>query len=449
MDNSDNEQDEFAELTPHQLDLLVQLQDLTGIDDLNVCRALLVSKNWDIESVAREQLGLGGSGVEPEVSDSDGDSSDQSHSPIHHVARRDNSPLSWLMYILTLPSRVINGGFNLVWSFVSSLLGIPQERQTRQASDGRTDVAEFIREYEQKFGNVHPPFNRGGYYQVLDEAKRDLRFLLVYLHSDDHQDTENFCRNVISSNEVIQQIQESNILFWSCSVRKPEGYRVSQALRETSYPFLAMIVLRQHRMVVVARQEGVIQPDALVNWIQQNVTEYEAFIVAARAERDERNLDREIRSQQEAEYAETLRRDQEREMREREREEIERREEEERERLRREELERKDQIVKMKIEMANEIPDEPSVDNADAVRIVIKLPDGQRLERRFLMTHSLKHIYYFVFCHPDSPDQFDIGTNYPRRTLPCKPSPEHPTPPSLKEAGFGKSEMLFVSDLDS
>ena len=48
-----------------------------------------------------------------------------------------------------------------------------------------------------------------------------------------------------------------------------------------------------------------------------------------------------------------------------------------------------------------------------------------------------------------SPDQFDIVTNFPRRTLPCKPSPEHPSPPSLKEAGFGKSEMLFVSDLDS
>ena len=32
MDNSDNEQDEFAELTPHQMDLLVQLQDLTGKD---------------------------------------------------------------------------------------------------------------------------------------------------------------------------------------------------------------------------------------------------------------------------------------------------------------------------------------------------------------------------------------------------------------------------------
>jgi len=103
----------------------------------------------------------------------------------------------------------------------------------------------------------------------------------------------------------------------------------------------------------------------------------------------------------------------------------------------------------MKVELASEIPEEPEVSHPEAVRVLLKLPDGQRLERRFLLTHSLKHIYYYVFCHPESPDQFEIGTNYPRRTLPCKPSPENLCPPSLKEAGFGKSEMLFVSDLDS
>ena len=244
-------------------------------------------------------------------------------------------------------------------------------------------MAEFIREYNHQYGDLHPPFNRGGYYQVLEEAKRDLRFLLVYLHSEGHQDTDSFCRNVLSNNDVMQQIEESNILFWGCSVRKSEGHRVSQALRENTYPFLAMIVLRQHRMVVVGRQEGLVEADTLVQWIRNTITEYEAFIVAARVERDERNLDRELRNQQEAEFAETLRRDQEREQMAREREEIERREEEERERLRREELDRKDQIVRMKIEMANEIPEEPSVDSPEAVRVLIKLPDGQRLERRY------------------------------------------------------------------
>ena len=96
-----------------------------------------------------------------------------------------------------------------------------------------------------------------------------------------------------------------------------------------------------------------------------------------------RNLDREIRNQQEAEYAETLRRDQEREERLREQEEQERREQEERETLRREELEKKDKIVRMKIEFASEIPEEPEPEVENVVRVCIKLPGGQRLDRRY------------------------------------------------------------------
>ena len=53
MEQSDSE-GEMEELTPHQMDLLVQLQELTGLEDLGVCRALLESQDWDLESVARE-----------------------------------------------------------------------------------------------------------------------------------------------------------------------------------------------------------------------------------------------------------------------------------------------------------------------------------------------------------------------------------------------------------
>ena len=41
---------------------------------------------------------------------------------------------------------------------------------------------------------------------------------------------------------------------WACSVDSVEGYRVSQALRENTYPFLAVIVQREFRMTVVGRQ---------------------------------------------------------------------------------------------------------------------------------------------------------------------------------------------------
>merc|ERR1719242_778431 len=227
-----------------------------------------------------------------------------------------------MMYILTFPSRVFTSSLNIFWSFLSSLM----PARVRDQTSGKEEVVQFCREFDETYGATHPPFTRLGYYQALEEAKRDLRFLLVYLHCEDHQDTDRFCREVLSSQTVIQQIQDLNILFWSCSVRRAEGYKVSQALRENSYPFLALIVLRQHRMVVVARQEGLVQPEQLTNWLRNTVTEYEAFIVAARADRAERNMDREIRNQQEAEYEETLRRDQEREERAREQAERERRE---------------------------------------------------------------------------------------------------------------------------
>ena len=100
--------------------------------------------------------------------------------------------------------------------------------------------------------------------QVLEAAKKDLKFLLVYLHCEEHQHTPHFCSSVLADPELIAYVSES-MLFWACSVSKPEGYRVSQALRENSYPALAVIVLRQHRMVVVGRQEGHIPATQLVS----------------------------------------------------------------------------------------------------------------------------------------------------------------------------------------
>merc|ERR1712032_113715 len=176
---------------------------------------------------------------------------------------------------------------------------------------------------------------------------------------------------------------------------------------------------------------------------------------AAEEERKRQEEER-VRNEQEQAFQETLRRDQEREqriagedMRRQEEAAEEERKRQEEERVRKAELDRVALIQQQKIELASEIPEEPEASDPTAVRVLIKLPGGQRLERRFLMSHSLKHIYYFVFCHPDSPNEFEIVSNYPKRRLACKPTEESPDPMSLAEAGFSKSEMLFVNDLES
>ena len=112
------------------------------------------------------------------------------------------------------------------------------------------DVNRFKESFDQQYGLAHPSFCCGTYSTALDEAKRDLRFLLVYLHYPSHEDTDHFCTNAICSPELTTFVAERNLIFWGCSLESGEGYRVSEALRESTYPFLAVIVLRQNRMMI-------------------------------------------------------------------------------------------------------------------------------------------------------------------------------------------------------
>lgn len=122
-----------------------------------------------------------------------------------------------------------------------------------------------------------------------------------------------FSREVLTNPEVLTFINQ-NLLFWACSVNTGEGYRVSQALRDNAHPFLAMIVLREGRMTVVARylfqivlaescccslycyyknkilfvfkrMEGAVDGSELLRRLRTVIKENEICLTAARAER--------------------------------------------------------------------------------------------------------------------------------------------------------------------
>ena len=130
--------------------------------------------------------------------------------------------------------------------------------------------------------------------------------------------------------------------------------------------------------------------ESLTERLEVVIRDNEAYIVAASAERAERNINAEIRQEQDAAFQATLRLDQERERQKLEAEEAKRHEEEAEKACIQADIERKENIARQKIELASEIPDEPPVNEPMAVRIVIKLPGGQRLERRFYKSQSCK-----------------------------------------------------------
>ena len=60
-------------------------------------------------------------------------------------------------------------------------------------------------------------------------------------------------------------------------------------------------------MMIVGRQEGFADPETLVQKLNDVVANNEAFVVAARADRAERDMNQAIREEQDAAFQETLR----------------------------------------------------------------------------------------------------------------------------------------------
>jgi FAS-associated factor 2 len=59
----------------------------------------------------------------------------------------------------------------------------------------------------------------------VDLAKRELRYLLVYLHAPDSGDVDVFCRETLASPELISFLQEERFIVWAGNTGDMEAYQ--------------------------------------------------------------------------------------------------------------------------------------------------------------------------------------------------------------------------------
>ena len=62
------------------------------------------------------------------------------------------------------------------------------------ARDPVGDVTQFVTQFEDQFGPSQAPLPRTSYSQAVEQAKAELRFLLVYLHSWEGEEWEGYAR---------------------------------------------------------------------------------------------------------------------------------------------------------------------------------------------------------------------------------------------------------------
>ena len=90
---------------------------------------------------------------------------------------------------------------------------------------------------------------------------------------------------------------------------------MSYVLRENTYPFFALVVLKQGRLIVCERIEGAIPGPELISRLRTAMTDNEGELVVERTERLRRLEDQRLREEQDKAFQDSLAADREKERR--------------------------------------------------------------------------------------------------------------------------------------
>jgi FAS-associated factor 2 len=230
---------------------------------------------------------------------------------------------------------------------------------------------------------------------------------------------------------------------WAVSVNTEEGARVSNIFRENTFPFLVLVGLRAGRMCVCERVEGRVGRGEVEERLQRAIRGHEAEMVAERAERERRNTDKRLREEQDRAFAASLEADkakkkereqqlaeeEERVALEREREEMEQRKEEE-------------FAAELRLRRSRLPPEPTSSDASSTVLISLRLPSGERMERRFSTSDQLQSLYDFAYTSDSVPQRFTLVTNFPKKELHCTEQGG----PTLDQLALGPKCVIFMKN---
>lgn len=446
-------------------------QAITGIPDTDLCTEILAAHNWDLQ-LAVSSITANPSSPEPSTYDpppppplEDDFVPLPPHAPAPQQQQQQPPGIAWRL--VTLPFYVVSGGVGLITGSIRfgvwvaggvlsrslSLLGLAQG-----GGDGlhglppsAVEAVDFVAEFEHEFGAGRGPrFVAEGFADALQRAHREYKLLFVYLHSPDHPDTPAFCGGCLCSEPVAAFINE-NFVAWGGSIRRTEGFKMSNSLNASRFPFCALVMASTNQRIVLLQQvEGPKSPEQMITILQRVVEECTASLVAARTEAEERLNNQRLREEQDAAYRAALEADQARERQRREEQEILEREAAEAERKRKEEeeaqaravqeaVEKEAALSRRRQEKAMALGAEPEK-GPGVTRVLIRFPTGERKERRFHSSATITSLYDYV----DSLDclkaeKYCLVSNFPRVTY----SPEKNSQ-TLVEAGLHPQASLFI-----
>lgn len=289
------------------------------------------------------------------------------------------------------------------------------------------DTTNFISEFDEMYGSAHPPFHPASYMSAVSQAFRGSRFVMVYIHSPIHEDSNKFCSEVLCSQTMVDFVSQNNITTWVGKVWDLEAYGLCNQLHTSAYPFVALLVCQSERVVQVAeRIQGFVDDRTAIERLRGAVTNFSVAVERSRTESNRRQEAVRLREQQDIEYRESAEMDRLQQQRIRSEEEarvaaIRAAEQEEALRRATEEarvLDRDSNLQRIRDHLLASPEPKPGPDVA-VVRF--QLPSGKKVTRHFFKTDVAQFIYDFLqvyFADEGNPDMsFSVSTHFPKMTL--------------------------------
>ncbi|XP_051138214.1 plant UBX domain-containing protein 10 [Andrographis paniculata] len=451
-------------------DKLAYFQAITGLEDTDLCTEILSAHNWDLELAISSITSTDThrpSSSSVSASASTRSNQEEGQGLLLPANGNDQPPgLAWKL--VTLPFSVISGSLGLIsgaiglgmWaaggvlSYSLGMIGLNGASRagtaSPAASQSATEAIGFVSSFEREYGRLRPNFATEGFMDALQRSRHEYKLLFVYLHSPEHPDTPEFCARTLC-NELLVAFLNENFVSWGGSVKSSEGFKMSNSLKASRFPFCAVVMAATNQRIALLQQvEGPKSPQEMMTALQRVLEESAPVLVSARAEAEERRNNIRLREEQDAAYRAALEADQARERQrreeqerlEREAAEAERKrkeEEEAQERAAREAAEREAALAKMREEKARSLGPEPEK-GPDVTQVLVRFPSGERKERRFHCSARIQSLYDYVDCLGClEVNGYRLVSNFPRTVY-----SEDKFSLSLKEAGLHPQASLFV-----
>ncbi|MED6157761.1 Plant UBX domain-containing protein 10 [Stylosanthes scabra] len=467
-------------------DKLAYFQAITGLEDPELCTEILAAHGWDLElAISSFTSSANIANQSPPVSPSLSAAPSlhrQTDATSSQLSESEPPPpppppgLAWKL--IKLPVSVISGSLGLIsgaiglglWaaggvlSYSLGFIGIggggggggesssSASTPLVSVSVAAVEAMDFVAAFEREYGgpSSRPNFVGEGFMDALQRSRNEFKLLFVYLHSPDHPDTPSFCQRTLCS-EALSAFVNENFVAWGGSIRSSEGFKMSNSLKASRFPFCAVVMAATNQRIALLQQvEGPKSPQEMLAILQRVLEESSPVLVAARLEAEERRNNMRLREEQDAAYRAALEADQARERQRREEEERlareaaeaerKRKEEEEaQERAEREAAERQAALAKLRQQKAQSLGEEPEK-GPDVTQVLVRFPNGERKGRRFECTATIQTLYDYV----DSLDcleaeSYSLVSNFPRVVY-----GQEKLTLSLKEAGLHPQASLFV-----